>query len=384
MICCYCLDAPPPNKRRRTQEDLEKLINIEAMEGGGYKCLLCHYSNCSLENVRSHMRVHQAGKTPEQCSLCNFEATSSEQLQEHMMEHCKTRSYHCKLCSATFKHKSQMRAHMCAHKEEAAPLLLCSKCEFHTKDAALFREHRAFHLAHAQEQTTSAMAEVTSDHVMQSTVPASADEAPTTVAATETTTTTSSKKTGARSYRCDLCSFVAHTQAVLKSHMKAHEMESSLRCESCGFEANSVRSLKSHMKRHVNDQRFVQQPLEQYKCNLCGYVCHHLPSLKSHMWRHANDKNYNYEQINAIINRALNYTETGDETDGDGTRAPASSDNYLILFRCCQCGYESVNKGLLNVHMKTHSDIIRKTLEVNENRLVHTSKKAWQEVKPDN
>jgi len=175
---------------------------------------------------------------------------------------------------------------------------------------------------------------------------------------------------------------VAHTQAILKSHAKTHDEEQNLQCSSCGFEAHSVRSLKSHMKRHVNDQRFVQQPLEQYKCNLCGYVCHHLPSLKSHMWRHASDKNYNYEQINEIINRALEYDESvasaqhdagaahnsgGGGGQGDDKEQP----NYLILFRCCQCGYESVNKPLLNMHMKTHSDIIRKTLEVNESRLVH-------------
>ena len=361
---CSPLLESPPRKRRRTQEDLEKLINIEALESGGYKCLLCHYSNASLENVRSHMRVHQTNKSSQQCSLCSFESASSEALQEHMMvAHCKSRSYHCKLCSATFKHKSQMRAHMCAHKKETAVTFSCPKCEFTTKDGVVYREHL---LRHEQEVASSA------DASNQPSVEASAKS-------DESVGAEPGKRTGSRTYRCDLCSYVAHTQAVLRSHVKAHELEQSLRCESCGFEANSVRSLKSHMKRHVNDQRFVQQPLEQYKCNLCGYVCHHLPSLKSHMWRHANDKNYNYEQINAIINKALNYTDSEDATEAGGARLGGSSgdaaENYLILFRCCQCGYESVNKGLLNVHMKTHSEIIRKTLEVNENRLVHNPKK---------
>ena len=362
-------------KRKRTEEDFEKLINIEALEDGGYRCLLCHYMHTNLENLRAHMRLHES-RAPHECSLCHFEATCSEDLQEHMMQHCKTRLYQCKLCSANFKYKSQLRAHMCAHKDEVKRLQ-CVQCDFSTSDSAAFNVHQTVvhgdkkpvYMCKMCECSFQSYPEI-SQHVLTCQLNKGRD-------ADVDEPQRKQARGGGRLHRCDTCSYVASTQAMLRAHARTHASEvGNLTCGSCGFAARSVRSLKSHMKRHVNDQRFVQQPLEQYKCNLCGYVCHHLPSLKSHMWRHANDKNYNYEQINAIINRALNYTETGDETDGDGTRAPASSDNYLILFRCCQCGYESVNKGLLNVHMKTHSDIIRKTLEVNENRLVHTSKKA--------
>ena len=144
--------------------------------------------------------------------------------------------------------------------------------------------------------------------------------------------------------------------AAAKLHNKEHETPGSLECDLCDFLATSVRSLKSHMKRHRNDQRFVEQPLEQYKCNLCGYVCHHLPSLKSHMWRHASDRNYSYEQTNDVINRALENS--------------VSKSTSVITFRCCQCGFESLDKGELNKHMSHHNDIIQKTLEVNKGRIL--------------
>ena len=377
-------------KRKRTEEDLEKLINIEALEDGGYRCLLCHYMHTNLENLRAHMRLHQA-REPHQCSLCEFEAESSEELQDHMMLHCKTRLYQCKLCSANFKYKSQLRAHMCAHKEESK-LLVCLQCDFSSSEPAAFSEHQAtvhsgadqrqVYMCKICERSFHSYVEI-SEHVITCQQQQDRRAAASVTATTDTTAGDEppQKKLTRRLYRCDMCSYVANTQAILKTHQKTHDSEANLQCSSCGFEAHSVRSLKSHMKRHVNDQRFVQQPLEQYKCNLCGYVCHHLPSLKSHMWRHANDQNYDYEQINDIINRALEYSDDP-RANSDDVSAPAagagasaadagsSKPNYLILFRCCQCGYESVNKPLLNLHMRTHSDIIKKTLEVNENRLV--------------
>lgn len=108
-------------------------------------------------------------------------------------------------------------------------------------------------------------------------------------------------------------------------------------------------SLKSHLKRHINDKRYIQQPLEQYKCNMCGYTCHHMPSLKSHMWRHANDSNFSYTFTNLL-------NESTTPVDSDG--------RPLITLRCCQCGFETLDKSELNNHMKSHWDIIKKTFDV--------------------
>lgn len=111
-------------------------------------------------------------------------------------------------------------------------------------------------------------------------------------------------------------------------------------------------SLKSHLKRHINDKRYIQQPLEQYKCNMCGYVCHHMPSLKSHMWRHANDTDFSYSFCDLLSEKTTPVDKTG---------------KPLITLRCCQCGFETLKKSELDKHMRSHWDIIKKTFDVGAN-----------------
>ena len=204
---------------------------------------------------------------------------------------------------------------------------------------------------------------------------------------------------------CPQCEFTTADMTRMEDHMASHAIvsgvgmgvtgEGPLRCALCDFTAVSSRSLKSHMKRHANDQRYVQQPLEQYKCALCGYVCHHLPSLKSHLWRHASDQNYSYQFTNDVINAAIDYDTRSDPppldktvamvrkepdepelldrvlsaerriVEGQMSRAGGSKPVCWVTFRCCQCGFETINKAKLNLHMRTHADIINRTLKVN-------------------
>ena len=204
---------------------------------------------------------------------------------------------------------------------------------------------------------------------------------------------------------CPKSGFTATDQASMEDHMAGHAAVSEVgmgvagegphSCALCNFTAVSSRSLKSHMKRHTNDQRYVQQPLEQYKCSLCGYICHHLPSLKSHLWRHASDQNYSYQFTNDVINAAIDYDTRSDPSpqaakttavvakeadepelldkvlsaerkivEGQMSRAGDSQPICWVTFRCCQCGFETINKAKLNLHMRTHADIINRTLKV--------------------
>ena len=355
-------------KKLKTEKILQNLSNIEALSGDMFRCKVCKYLNPNIDTMRSHTQQHDQTEDVKKlynCSLCEYQGSTSEELQEHMLQHCKLRTYPCKMCDATFSYKSQLRAHMTSHP------MACKKCEFVTSSPGDFRKHIKQHDENRQlyvcQKCGICLQQKEDAEKHPFLCPNNNDK--------------QGKKASKRQYKCEFCPAVANTQAVFKAHMKTHDSSQNLQCELCGFLAFSVRSLKSHMKRHINDQRFVQQPLEQYKCNLCGYVCHHLPSLKSHMWRHAADKNYNYEQINAIINRALeNHTpeclSEGEDHQHEQPSEPLQFDentvgppNYLIMFRCCQCGFESVRKSSLNAHMQTHKDIIQKTFEVNQERL---------------
>lgn len=419
-------DKPPvpvPTKkasRRRSRRgslednnDAFAIDNVEQFMCEGelkYRCKLCHYNNESTVLLRQHMRLHKT-KQPFECSLCDFIADSSEALQDHMIQHCKVRLYQCKMCPSTFNYKSQLRAHMRAHND--LDILMCDFCDFETRSVGSLRVHMKTH-----EQLPALTCDVCKCvfisnedlqvHKIEGKCQPVGD-------ASDDTTENSS-------FKCGQCDFIATSEKEIRNHKRGHKLVEQtikkcpyceyaaasveqvqhhigsihgetkqmklMNCELCGFVALSIRSLKSHMKRHVNDQRFVQQPLEQYKCNLCGYVCHHLPSLKSHMWRHAADEHYSYEFTNEIINSAIDFdghTDAPDTTEGhvnafrklihDKLKAKGipstkettekSAHPYCwVTFRCCQCGFETINKAELNVHMKAHSDVIRWTLEV--------------------
>ena len=340
---------------------------------GHYRCRLCHYTSASAAVVAMHMRMHKE-KPPSECSLCDFQAETSESLQDHMLQHCKLRTYQCRLCSCTFNYKSQLRAHMRAH-------MGTNVCSTHVDTRAKSGETRRSEVDLTGNQDLDQDCEQDCE---------------------QSRTDADPKPPQQQQLGCDVCGFVAMSHVDLTEHQHQQHDERELECELCEFVATSVRSLKSHMKRHVNDQRFVLQPLEQYKCNLCGYVCHHLPSLKSHMWRHAGDTNYSYESTNNIINAAIDF-----DTRRCVKRPPkeyrcnmcgytcyhlpslkshmwrhSSDQNYhykfvaddfldsiavsesergaecllpLVTFRCCQCGFESTDKVTLRDHMAVHA-----------------------------
>ena len=334
--------------------------------GEQYRCRLCHYSSISTSLMRSHMRMHKE-KLPFECSLCDYHASSSADLQAHTLRHCKVRTYPCRRCSAVFNYKSQLRAHLRAH--ERAPLL-CRMCTYQTIDPMEYRQHLHSHtLQTAGKPAPRPSSPVEAQNLVVTMVQDDLSDAST-------------------RYKCETCGLEGSSVEEMDTHIVTHLVDqsqdtdsscqprlavaslvnaedtkpklTSLQCELCDFCAVSSRSLKSHMKRHANDARFVQHPLEQYKCRLCGYVCHHLPSLKAHMWRHASHDAYSYEHTNFIINTA----STQDDGPADTPAAPDKMGHSLITFRCCQCGYETINKAELNQHMREHMNVIQQTFNI--------------------
>ena len=382
--------------KRESEEDisvLESMDNVEKTEDSKYRCKLCHYSHLDSFMIRQHMRLHKE-KKPFECSLCEFIAVSSEDLQDHMIKHCKVRTYQCKLCSSAFNYKSQLRAHMRAHNDK--DIFVCDDCDYESNNPVAYRNHVRGHAEKKLYKCEVCENRFVSKHDLRTHKKLLCGKnrsfscVECDFVAIGVQEQRAHAKVHNKEFKCAKCEFVTTSITRFQSHTKTHDEEpKSLKCELCDFPAVSSRSLKSHMKRHINDQRFVQQPLEQYKCNLCGYVCHHLPSLKSHMWRHASDTNYSYEFTNEVINAAIDYDcqigsrdcqETDitaffntirqklkerlkkEKPDGDSERSQQAV--CWVTFRCCQCGFETINKAELNVHMKSHSDVIQWTLQV--------------------
>ncbi|GFN91358.1 Zinc finger protein 507-like [Plakobranchus ocellatus] len=436
-------------------ESIDDLKNIEKIsENNGYKfrCVLCHYTSERIYNIKLHMKTHRQ-KKPTECSLCDFSSASPEALQEHMLKHCKVRTYACKFCPQNFNHKSTLRAHMRAHKDQEP--YLCAYCVFETSNTREYQDHMQVHsgcssrlrcpgcdlvlggkdeltahllgckgkkgriqtrasaeagskglyeqLTDAGSSATDCEANLLDDNLQQSKQEESQSSEQIALAAPKGSSAPQNTEPPTQ-HACVVqgCIFTSASLKDLQEHLSVHCNPSLLMCNLCDFKAWHSRSLKSHMKRHANDQRYVQQPLEQYKCNLCGYVCHHLPSLKSHMWRHASDQSYSYEFTNDVINAAIdhdNRVDAGGEADdpelldqvinserkilegeltkckrGDGQRPIC-----WVTFRCCSCGFETINKAKLNIHMRTHSDLIQQAQALD---IIPRRKRSGVEEKP--
>ncbi|KAK6982401.1 zinc finger protein 507 [Biomphalaria glabrata] len=388
-------------------DSVDELQNIEKIFESGsekFRCSLCHYTSQRICNIKLHMKTHRQ-KKPSECSLCDFSSTSSEALQQHMLKHCKIRTYACKFCPQSFNHKSTLRAHLRAHKDQEP--FLCAYCVFETTNPLEYREHMLVHsgcssrlrcpgcelILNNKEELTVHLLKCKGG-AKKSKPLFSINERKLADKDVDKANSQISQNAVITTHECVVsgCSFTSPSILKLHDHLSVHCDPSLLVCNLCDFKALHSRSLKSHMKRHSNDQRYVQQPLEQYKCNLCGYVCHHLPSLKSHMWRHASDQSYSYEFTNDVINAAIDHdtrVEAEGEPDdpelldrvinserrilegelskcnkGDGQRPIC-----WVTFRCCSCGFETINKAKLNIHMRAHSDIIQQALDLQRKSL---------------
>ena len=428
-------------------DDLKNIEKINENGGDKFRCVLCHYTSERIYNIKLHMKTHRQ-KKPSECSLCEFSSTSPEALQEHMLKHCKVRTYACKYCPQSFNHKSTLRAHMRAHKDQEP--YLCAYCVYETTSAQEYREHMQVHSGcssrlrcpgcdlllggrdeltahllsckgksgHSRHSESGVDADcykyerLLGDHASDVTNKVEFHDdnqqqqeiQPSTL--TDATAITAADAEQPVQHSCVVqgCVFTSSSLKELQEHLSVHCNPSLLVCNLCDFKAWHSRSLKSHMKRHANDQRYVQQPLEQYKCNLCGYVCHHLPSLKSHMWRHASDQSYSYEFTNDVINAAIdhdNRVDAGGQADdpelldqvinserkilegeltkckrGDGQRPIC-----WVTFRCCSCGFETINKAKLNIHMRTHSDLIQQAQAMD---IIPRRKRSGAEERPQN
>ncbi|XP_028665509.2 zinc finger protein 507 [Erpetoichthys calabaricus] len=328
-----------------------------------YRCRLCRYTSGNKGYIKQHLRVHRQ-RQPYQCPICEHIAEDSKDLENHMINHCKTRMYHCKQCQETFYYKSQLRAH-----------------------------EREKHDLHEALPSSS-----------------SAKESKAPISPSQDKSDDEELGSTQKVYKCDICDYTSSTYVGVRNHRRIHSSDKPYRCSSCDFATTNMNSLKSHMRRHPQELQAVQL-IEQYRCSLCGYVCSHPPSLKSHMWKHAGDQNYNYEQVNRAINDAISQssrsqcaaskripcepaiesasaspvcieksaagleitTATEENTVvSDGSKMLGTSKSLhapdktalgqlregmeycVLLFCCCICGFESMNKELLMEHMKEH------------------------------
>ena len=312
------------------------------------KCNFCHFVGMSVRSLKSHMKRHWndlRAKHSAQGESTEITSTAdANKIQKHFV---------CERCTGVFDDIMALLAHNTSTCS-GAQIPKCVECNFVSSNPDLFKKHMTYH--HNQGKI----------------------------------------------YKCEMCDFVSKSYSRMDSHVKKHIEPSDLHCTLCDFSASSVRSLKSHMKRHTNDQRFVRQPLEQYKCNMCGYICHHLPALKSHMWRHASETSYSYERTNAVINAAiedgtrpedsgsLQKEEAGEEDLPEASQYSTISKesdigDSIIAFRCCHCFFETCIKKELNEHMNEHIDIIQKTMEVNNDLFYSRSseRKISQDAEPE-
>ena len=377
-----------------------------------YHCKVCTAVFNYKSQLRAHMRAHNE-KDPFLCDLCDYETANPIAFRNHSRVHAeKSKVAMTPSCSAgveildeTHPSESEFPREVMSTEESNTQ---CDECGFrgnsHEELCSHIQSHhsKSYKCEHCDfvSPIFSALRNHWRVHV---------EEQP---------------------LKCELCDFKATSSRSVKSHMKRHVNDQRFvqqpleqyKCNMCGYVCHHLPSLKSHMWRHASDENYSYQqtndvinaaidfdtkpattevagtsgkgdstPLNESSTQPETGISTAVLSSKADMTTESKSNTRHTATTGSGSNTQYKTTTSkpahsaDNATGGIGENSVASTAETsviarardakqprtcLVAFRCCQCGFESVNKAVLNSHMKTHMDIIRKTLEVNRSRMV--------------
>ncbi|KAF9812370.1 hypothetical protein SFRURICE_005481 [Spodoptera frugiperda] len=313
-FCCYCpetFEKPSVLKEHTLTQHRNAEIfygNITAngpsrflvkLDITDLKCLLCHASIDSLENLFSHLKdTHQKifhtdikdqifpfkfNSDQLTCCMCtnNVVFVTFRALHEHMHKHY--RNFICQVCDAGFINNITLSRHSVTHTKGSYK---CRHCDSVFNNVFKRRNHemrthtnsgnvchfcnQSFKEYIAKEMHLSKVHNVT------------------------------------RKYNCTACdrSFVTHS--LLKVHVRRfHLMEKSCKCTQCDLAFFREGDLKNHMLTHTG--------VKEFKCEVCFKFYAKRSTLNEHMRIHNNDRRFKCGRLYTLLE--LESKKSTDETD---------------------------------------------------------------------
>lgn len=105
------------------------------------ECSVCHESYTTKAAMKIHMQNAHFATGLHECPTCQRMFSSRATLKRHQLTHAGSRSFTCKVCSATFGQKSALTTHTKSHDTSSATNLFCSSCERQFDNRQVFNAH---------------------------------------------------------------------------------------------------------------------------------------------------------------------------------------------------------------------------------------------------
>ncbi|XP_062135808.1 uncharacterized protein LOC133845369 isoform X1 [Drosophila sulfurigaster albostrigata] len=142
-------------------------------------------------------------------------------------------------------------------------------------------------------------------------------------------------------HRCEDCGAAFKHRKTLREHLCKQRNEQP-QCSSCQRVFSSKSSLKLHMRSHQANKRF--------KCDKCEYEANDHNSFRRHLATHREPKRYACPHCDF---RAIQSTAYRIHLQKRHPEQELSS----IIYKCNECNFSSINRGLLLVHQAKHDAV---------------------------
>ena len=214
-----------------------------------------------IRGLPFHMRKHEAYESgPDiKCDMCTWTTKVKEHLPFHIRRVHGEKNISCEICGERFSYGAALTKHVqLRHGED----LLCSHCDFKTKDIITLKSHlKRFHTKPGSFLCTRCTFETTSSEDLKLHINSVhggdiVDKALT---------------TNRKEYKCDMCDHIANGKNSLRGHKASMHWNLQFKCEECDF----VASYKLKLRDHVNR---VHRGIK-YDCKFCNFST---PNQKSH------------------------------------------------------------------------------------------------------
>ncbi|XP_015264378.1 PREDICTED: zinc finger protein 184-like, partial [Gekko japonicus] len=242
------------------------------------------------------------------CLQCAYMTPSFSNLRIHFATHTGEKPFECRECGKSFRNSSHLKRHNSMHIQNRHR---CSWCLFIGSTAEDLKRHEETckdkGLGGKRLRPSALKCESPGEQTDRG----------------ETNRGALSQESGARSYKCEHCGYSTYSSDNLKSHTRIHTGEKPYACEVCQKKFRTA----SHLKRHASVHRELK-----FACSSCDFSTSTWQSLKQHMASH------------------------GEGPLPHGGQSEKKPPLPVKMYNCEKCGYSTVKKENLKVHLRIHTD----------------------------
>ena len=213
------------------KKSLDTHIKTVHEEKRDYKCDICGKSSSSIQNYKSHLKIHRSGANEEvkrlKCNVCYKTFKTRHSFNYHKKtQHNK--AYNCHICEKVYQIPALLANHITTeHEGVQKPNLSCSQCNNTFVNESNLRDHI--------------------DIVHQ----------------------------GIKKFKCGLCNQTFGYKSHLNDHLMSHAGNKRFKCNQC--EKSYFKN--NHLKRHMT----VAHEGIKYTCKICNKIFNHGSKLKRHI-----------------------------------------------------------------------------------------------------